>query len=118
MQGAATQVVDGDVAALFFMQAVGQSRCGRLVDEAQDFESGDFASVLRGLALRVVEVRGNSDNGAISRFAEMSFRPVFQCARNDRRDVWGRESLTAELHANEVLAERVDAKWKKLQFVL
>ena len=44
-------------------QAVGESCGGRLVDEAQDIQPGDAAGIFRGLALRVVEVGGDGDDG-------------------------------------------------------
>ena len=77
IERAAAEIVDGDAAALLFVQAVGKRRGGRLVDEAQDFEAGDFAGVLGGLALRVVEIGGDGDDGAVDRFAEDRLRPSF-----------------------------------------
>ena len=77
VERAAAEIVDGHAAALLFVQAVGQCRGGWLVHEAQDFEAGEFAGVLRGLALRVVEIRGHGDDGAVHRIAENSSRPSF-----------------------------------------
>ena len=51
VEGAAAQVVDGDLLVLLLVQAVGQRGRGRLVDDAQHFEAGDLAGVLGGLAL-------------------------------------------------------------------
>src|ERR1700732_4400858 len=58
VEGASAEVVNGYVAALLFVQAVGEGRGGGFVDEAQDFEAGDAAGVFSGLTLGVVEVGG------------------------------------------------------------
>ena len=47
------------------VEAVGQRRRGRLVDDPQHLEAGDAPGVARRRALRVVEVRGHGDHGAI-----------------------------------------------------
>src|SRR5262249_23985155 len=51
-------------------------------------------------------------------FAEMRFGPVLQFAQNERGNFGRRERLVSEFHANHVLARRIDAERKKLQFVL
>ena len=57
VEGAAAQVVDGDdLVFALLVEAVGQRRGGRLVDDAQDFQAGDLAGILGRLALAVVEV--------------------------------------------------------------
>ena len=60
--GAAAEVEDGDLLVLLLVEAVGERRRRRLVDDAQHVEAGDLAGVLRRLALRVVEVRGHGDD--------------------------------------------------------
>ena len=56
VEGAAAEVVDRDRLVLLLVEAVGQRRGRRLVDDALHLEAGDLAGVLRRLALRVVEV--------------------------------------------------------------
>ena len=46
IEGAATEVVDGDFLVRLLVQTVGQSGCRGLVDDAQHFEAGDFAGAL------------------------------------------------------------------------
>src|ERR1700674_231286 len=115
---AAAKIVDGHAAALLFVQAVGERSGSRFVDEPQNFQAGDFAGVLRSLALRVVEISRHGDNGTIDCLAEKSFRPVFQLAENERRNFRWCEEFFAQHDANDVFARGIDAKRKKLQLAL
>ena len=74
VEGAAAEIVDGDDAVLLLVEAVGERRGRRLIDQAQNFESGDAAGVFGGLALRVVEVRGNGDDRLRDRARRKSAR--------------------------------------------
>jgi hypothetical protein len=60
---AAAEIEDEDSLVLLLVEAVGQGRCGRLVDDALDVEAGDPAGVLGGLALGVLEVGRHRDHG-------------------------------------------------------
>jgi hypothetical protein len=51
VERAAAEVVDGDRLVLLLVEAVGERRRGRLVDDALDVEAGDLAGVLGRLAL-------------------------------------------------------------------
>ena len=62
VERAAAEVVDGDDLVLLLVEPVGERGRGRLVDDALDLEAGDAAGVLGGLALGVVEVRGDGDD--------------------------------------------------------
>ena len=62
VEGAAAEVVDGDEVVLALVEAVGERRRGRLVDDALDVEAGDAAGVLGRLALGVVEVGRDGDD--------------------------------------------------------
>src|SRR5579864_8732540 len=113
VEGAAAEIVNGHVAALFFMQAVSQGRRRWLVDQPQNLESREFARVLGGLALRVVEVSGHGDDRTTHALAKMSFRPVFQLAQNKSGNFRWCKELIAQSHANRALACRVNAERKK-----
>src|SRR6266850_949270 len=99
---AAAEIVDGNTAALFFMQAVGERRGSRLINEPENFEAGDFAGVFCGLALRVVEIGRHGDDRAVDGFTEESFGPVFQFAQNECRNFRRSEDFVAQHHANYV----------------
>ena len=62
------------VPVLLLVEAVGERRRGRLVDDAQHFEAGDLAGVLGGLALGVVEVGRNGDDGLLDLLPEIGLR--------------------------------------------
>ena len=59
---AATEVVDDHLLFLLFVKTVRKRGCGRLIDDTNDFETGNFSGFLRRLALVVIEVRGHSDD--------------------------------------------------------
>ena len=63
VEGAAAEIVDGDGFVLLLVETVGERGRRRLVDDALDVETGDLAGVFGGLALRVVEVGRNRDDG-------------------------------------------------------
>ena len=63
IKSTATEVEDGDFFVFFGFETVGESCSGRLVNNSFDFETGDFASILGSLALRIVEVGRNGDDG-------------------------------------------------------
>ena len=64
VERSATEVEDEDeLVLLALVEAVGESRGGGLVDDAQDVEARDLAGLLGGLTLGVVEVRGDGDDG-------------------------------------------------------
>src|SRR5207237_2466787 len=57
VERAAAEVVDGNRLILLLIETVGERRRRRLVDDPHDLEAGNLAGVLRGLTLRVVEIR-------------------------------------------------------------
>jgi len=118
VESAAAEIVDGDFAALFFVKAVGERGGGGLVDEAENFEAGNFAGVLGGLALGVIEIGWDGDDGAVDRFAEVGFGPILQFAEDEGGNFGWRENLFAEHNADDILARWINAKWKKLQLIL
>src|SRR6266404_1130730 len=104
VEGAAAEIVDGDFAALLFVQAVGEGRGSWFVDEAENFEAGNFTGVLGSLALSIIEIRGNGDDSAVDGLAEMGFGPVFQFAENECGNFRRSENLVTEFDADDVLA--------------
>ena len=98
VEGAAAQVVDDDLLAVVLVQAVGERRSGRLVDDAQDFQAGDLAGVLGRLTLGVVEVGRNRDDGLLDLFAEMLLSSFLHLLQDEGRDLLGRIVLAVGFH--------------------
>ena len=53
------------------VHAIGQCSRGGFVDDAQNLKAGDLSSVLGRLALRVIEVGRDSDNGSAYRLTQV-----------------------------------------------
>ncbi len=100
VEGAAAEVVDGDdavFAAVELVEAIRERGGGGLVYETKDVEAGDAARVLGGLALRVVEVGGNGDDGLGDRRAEEAFGVFLELQQDVRGDLGRREREAADV---------------------
>ena len=86
VEGAAAEVVDGDLLVLLLVEAVGERRRRRLVDDPLDLEARDPPGVLGRLALRVVEVGRDRDDGLGHRLAEVRLRVGLQLLEDHRGD--------------------------------
>ena len=120
VEGAAAEVVDGDEAVLVLVEAVGEGGGGGLVDEAEDFEAGDAAGVLGGLALGVVEVGGDGDDGLGDGGAEEALGVLLQLLEDVGGDL-GRgeeEAAYAELEDFAGLEVVGEFEGEELELVL
>ena len=89
VEGAAAQVIDRDDLVELLVQAVGEGSRRGLVDDAQDLEPGDGAGVLGGLALAVVEVGGDGDDGLRDRLAQLGLGVRLELLEHDGGDLRG-----------------------------
>src|SRR5262249_6647300 len=110
VEGAAAEVEDPDGLVLLLVQAIGQRRRRRLVDDPEHVEAGDLARVLGRLALRVVEVGRHRDDGVGDLLAQVGFGVRLQLLKDHRRDLLGRELLPRAGHADDhtVVLARLD----------
>ena len=97
VERAAAEVVDGDRLVLLLVEAVGQRRGRRLVDDAHDLEAGDLPGVLGRLTLRVVEVRRHGDDRLGHRLPEILLGGLLQLLQDHRGDLRRRVLLAATL---------------------
>ena len=78
---------------MILIQAVGQGRCGRLVDDTLHVQTGDTAGVLGGLTLSVGEVCGDGDDRLGDGGAQVSLGVSLQLLQDHGRDFLGGVSL-------------------------
>ena len=90
---AAAKVIDSDFFVLHFVESVGERGCGGLVDDALHIEAGDLSGILRGVALRVVEISGNSDDSLRDFLAQLGFGVCLELREDHRGDFLWREAL-------------------------
>ena len=95
VEGAAAEVVDGDLLVVLLVEAVGQGRRGRLVDDPQDVEAGDPAGVLGRLALGVVEVGRDGDDRLGDLLAEVGLGVGLELLEDHRADLGRRVGLAS-----------------------
>ena len=74
VQCAAAQIKDHDLVLAHLIQAKGQSRSRRLIDDANDLQTGDGSCVLGRLPLIVIEVGRNGYHGFIHSVGEVCLR--------------------------------------------
>ena len=79
-----TEVEHGNGFVLLLVKPVGQSGGRGLIDDALHFETGDLAGILGRLALRIVEICGNRDDGCRHLFTEVCFGRLLQLCKNSR----------------------------------
>ena len=94
----AAKVIDSDGFGFIFVQTVGECRSGRFVDDTQNFEASDFASVFGCLTLSVVKVCRNGDNRLGHVFAEVGFSGFFHLLQNESRNLARRVFLATDLN--------------------
>ena len=98
VQRAAAEVEHEDLQLLAgLLQAVGQTRRGGLVDDAQHLQARDLAGILGGRALVVVEVRGAGDDHLFHGVPEVRLRVLLDLLQDERRDLLGAVLLAEEL---------------------
>jgi hypothetical protein len=106
--GAAAEVEHGDRLLLLLVEAVGEGGRRGLVDDAEHVEPGDLAGVLGGLALRVVEVGRDGDDGLRDRVPEVVLGGLLHLLQDHRRDLGRRVALALDLDRHEVVAAAGD----------
>ena len=99
VERAASQVVDHHLLRIAVVEPVRERRARRLVDDAQHVEPRDAARIFCGLALHIVEVGRDGDNGLRHLLTEERLGVAAQLAKDHRGDFLRRESLAVDARA-------------------
>ena len=86
VERAAAEIEDHDLAGLPFVEAVGEGRRGRLIDDAADGEPGNHPGVPGGLALGIGKIGGDRDHRVGNRLADVCLRVGLQLAEDHGGD--------------------------------
>src|SRR5207245_5567177 len=104
VEGAAAEVEDENgVVLVQFVEPVSQRRCGWLVDDLEDIQTGELAGRNRGGALCVVEVSGHGDDRVCNRLIKIFLSVGLQFFDDQGRKFFGRINLTVEFAMKLVL---------------
>jgi hypothetical protein len=112
IEGTTTKIEDEDVALTLdlLVKTVGNGSGGGLVDDTEDVEAGNQTSILGSLALRVVEVCGNSDDSVVDGAAKVRLGGLTHLGEDHGGDLLRSEGLVLalELDLDDRLATLVD----------
>ena len=104
VERAAAEVEDEDhLIRALLVEAVGECRRGRLVDDADHVQPGDLAGVLGRLALGVVEVGRDRDHRVGDGLAQIRLGVGLQLLEDHRAQLRRGVVLAVDLHANVVV---------------
>ena len=104
----AAEVEDSNRLAVILFQAIGQRRCGRLVDDTEHFQTGDLAGVLGRLTLGVIEIGRDRDDSLVDTLAEIAFSGLFHLLQDEGGDFGRRVFLVAALDPCRIIVGRDD----------
>ena len=117
IERAAAEVVDRNLLVFLLVETVRERRGSRLVDDTLNFETRDLAGVLGRLALLVVEVGGNGNNGLGDLLAQERLSVLFKLTENHSRNFLSRVSLIADLDGSVAVSRANDLVRHHLDFV-
>ncbi len=104
IKGPAAQVEDGDLGLLLFFKPIGEGGGCRLIDDPQDFESGDLPRIFGGLALAVVEIGRDGNDRLGHLFSQVVLSRLLHLLQDHGRDLLGAVVLTLGLNPGITVA--------------
>ena len=112
IEGTTTKIEDEDVALALnlLVETVGNGGRGGLVDDTEDVEASNETGVLGGLTLRIVEVRGDSDDSVVNGATKVRLSGLAHLDQNHGGNLLGGEDLllALELDLDDGLAGTID----------
>ena len=94
VEGASSEIVDGDLGAVGeLVESVGEGRGRWFRQDALNGKAGKLTRLLRGRTLGIVEVGRNRDNRTVDLCAEAILGDCLQALQNFRRDFLGSQLL-------------------------
>lgn len=91
IEGSSTEIEDEDVALALglLVETVSDGSRGGLVDDTENVHARDGARILGRLTLRVVEVRGDSDDGVVDGLAKVGLGGLLHLQEDHGGDLLG-----------------------------
>mmetsp|Transcript_141514 Transcript_141514/g.451996 ORF Transcript_141514/g.451996 Transcript_141514/m.451996 type:complete len:354 (+) Transcript_141514:1391-2452(+) len=117
VEGAPTQIEDGE--GLFLvLHPESQSCCCRLIDDAHNLQARNLPSVLRGLALRIVEVGRHCNHGLFDLAACVRLCCLLHLPEHKGRDLARRISFSTHLDPSIIVPAADHLVWQILHVLL
>src|SRR5262249_17113699 len=118
VEGAAAEVIDRDGAGLLLVETIGERGRRRLVDDALDVEAGDLARVLGGLALGVIEIGRDRDDGLLDLLAQIGLGGLLHLLQDEGGNLRGRIGLAVRFDPGVAVRGARDAVGDELLVLL
>jgi hypothetical protein len=89
IESSTAEIIDDDLrlATLLLVETIGDGGGGRFVNDTENVEASDDSGVLGSLALSVVEVSGDGDDGVGDFLSEVSFSSLLHLGQNHGGDL-------------------------------
>jgi len=103
IEGTTTEIEDEDVSFLgvLFVETVGNSGSGGLVDDSLDVHTSNGTGILGGLSLGIVEVSGDSDDGVGNFLSHVSLSDFLHLDEDHGGDFFSLEFLGFSLELDD-----------------
>jgi len=96
IESTTSEIEDNNVLfSIFLVHTVGNSSGSGLVNNTENFHSGDSSSILGSLSLSIVEVSRDSDDSVMNFLTKVSLSNLLHLHEDHGRDFFRRESLLA-----------------------
>ena len=103
VEGAAAEIINRDGLVLFLVEAVCHSGRRGLVDDSFHIQASNFSRIFGGLALRIIEIRGNGNDCVADLFSEVVLGGLLQFLKNQSGNL-GRRVFLALGHDHDAVA--------------